>query len=233
MGMIRKVEEEMLDVLAHDDPKAVHSRRDLRLINTLQGNYRWLARQMKKHLLPREQGAEWGAGAGDLSRYLKEKETLPEGVRIDGWDSCPRPSIWPENWGWEQHDLTTIKRVPYDFVVGNLIFHQFEDQTLYALGKHLQQSCRLIFACEPVRRKRHLWQLELLRPMRLSQVTWNDARISIGAGFRAGELPEKLGLSKENWDWFIRETALGAYRFLARRKGDIPMAELISEGVPV
>lgn len=222
----------MLDLLPPDDPAALRSRRDLRLINALQGNYRWLGRQLKKHLLPGEQGVEWGAGAGDLGAYLTQKNLLPEGVRIDGWDFGPRPPKWPRTWGWEQKNFTQADRIPYDFVVGNLVLHHFENDILALLGKRLTRSCRLFLACEPVRREKHLWQLELLRPLRLSPVTWNDARISIRAGFRGDELAEKLGLSADTWDWQTRETFLGAYRFIARRKGDLPLTETATEGAP-
>ncbi|MCH8474666.1 MAG: hypothetical protein LAT55_05495 [Opitutales bacterium] len=230
--MKRIVEDEMLDALPQNDPEAIRNRRDLRLINFLQGNYRWLGRQLRKHLLPGDQGAEWGAGTGDLGVYLKEKVTLPEKIRLDGWDVWARPDKWPKDWGWEQEDLTKIKAFPYDFLVSNLILHQFEDDTLAHWGSLLNRSCRLILACEPVRHKLHLWQLELLRPMRLSPVSWHDARVSIRAGFRCDELPQKLGLAPELWDWQIQETFLGAYRFLALRKGDLPVGETISEGAP-
>ncbi|MCC5789380.1 MAG: hypothetical protein JJT75_07080 [Opitutales bacterium] len=230
--MKRLVEDEKLDSLPENDPEAIRNRRDLRLINFFQGNYRWLGRQMKKHLLPREQGAEWGAGAGDLGKYLAENNLLPEDVRIDGWDAWSRPVMWPRDWGWEQRDFTTIDRIPYDFLVGNLIFHQFEDEILAHWGKLINQSCRLVLACEPVRRSLHLWQLELLRPFRLSPVSWHDARVSIRAGFRGAELPSKLGLSPELWDCQIHETFLGSYRFRAQRKGDVPLGQTMSEGAP-
>ena len=220
--MKRVVEEEILDGLPEGDPDAMHTRRDILLINGIMGNFRWLGRQLRKRVLERDTGLEMGAGAGDLGFYLARKGILPAGVRYEGLDLWSRPQGWPEEWGWNQEDATKLSSLPYDFVVGNLIFHQFEDEVLQEWGKLMRQYCRLILACEPVRHERHLWQLQLLRPLRLNKISWHDARVSIRAGFRGMELPRLLGLAEPEWEVKVEETFFGSYRMCARRRGDIP-----------
>ena len=63
--MKRDVRPELLDSLPGDDPAAIRSRRDLRLINFLMGNERWIMRQ-------RHDGGiiELGAGSGNLTQQL-------------------------------------------------------------------------------------------------------------------------------------------------------------------
>lgn len=220
--MQRVVEEELLDGLKEGDPDALHNRRDILLINRIQGNYRWLGRQLRRRVQVGDHGLEMGAGAGDLGFYLARKSILPENVQYDGLDLWSRPEGWPEGWGWNQEDATGLRAIPYDFVVGNLIFHQFEDHILQEWGKLLRRNCRLILACEPVRHARHLRQLKLLRPLRLHPISWHDAEVSIRAGFRGWELPSLLGLEKNEWKIHLEETFWGSYRMRAERLGELP-----------
>jgi hypothetical protein len=63
--MERVVEPEILDGLPANDPEARRSRRDLRLLNVLMGNERWLARQVAAHPEAAARGVvEAGAGTG-------------------------------------------------------------------------------------------------------------------------------------------------------------------------
>ena len=232
LPMKRVVAPEMLDSLNPEDPEALRNRRDLRLINGLQGNYRWIYRQLRQLLYPAERGCEFGAGTGDLGRFLQRKRGWPENAQLEGIDLWERPPDWPDQWAWQQKNLLDLPRLPYQFVIGNMIFHQFEDEVLQRWGSLMDRDCRFILACEPVRRNRHLKQLEFLRPFRLSPVSWHDARVSIRAGFRHQELPEMLGLDPIRWTIYCRETFLGSYRMLALRKDYLPVPVEAPEGVP-
>jgi hypothetical protein len=75
-----------------------------------------------------------------------------------------------------------------------------------------------VIAVEPVRKKIHLWQANLLTSLGMNRVTRHDARISVKAGFYRNELPEGMGLDSERWNISLRQTWLGAYRLMAWRK---------------
>ena len=47
--MLRQVLPELLDHLQADDPEAIRSRRDLRVINFLMGNERWILSSLLKN----------------------------------------------------------------------------------------------------------------------------------------------------------------------------------------
>ncbi|MEM6280014.1 MAG: hypothetical protein AAF733_11080, partial [Verrucomicrobiota bacterium] len=60
----RLVIPEILDSLSHEDPAAQRSRRDLRLVNVLMGNYRWILERMRSSGV--QEWIEVGAGSGKL-----------------------------------------------------------------------------------------------------------------------------------------------------------------------
>src|SRR5688500_12802853 len=67
--MNRTLEPELLDELPASDPRAVASRRDLRLLNGIMGNHRPIVRFLRA-LPPNPTIAEIGAGEGLLSLRL-------------------------------------------------------------------------------------------------------------------------------------------------------------------
>ena len=67
MHALRRVQPEILDDLPAEDPRAVRSRRDLRLINRLMGNHRWVLRHVAEHS---GRVVELGAGDGCLARRI-------------------------------------------------------------------------------------------------------------------------------------------------------------------
>lgn len=211
--MKRECLPEMLDSLAPEDPKAIHSRRDLRIINTLMGNRRWCRAQVLREMKKGERALEIGAGTGELGLLLARS-----GRAIDGLDLWPRPEGWPEESRWHAEDLTRFEGYrDYGLVLGNFIFHQFDDETLRSLGEKLRQKARVIIACEPWRRQLSQQLMARFAPaFGANEVTQHDAHVSIGAGFEANELPELLGLGPE-WSVRISTTMLGAYRMVARK----------------
>ncbi|MEM7146970.1 MAG: hypothetical protein AAF591_17700, partial [Verrucomicrobiota bacterium] len=83
----RVVEAEILDGLPVDDPEAVGSRRDLRRLNAVMGNHRWLCGRVRGG----ERVVEIGAGEGDLARRL-----WAGGVAVTGLDLVGAPGDLPE-----------------------------------------------------------------------------------------------------------------------------------------
>ncbi len=202
-AMKRVVEAELLDVLAADDPRARRSRRDLRLINALMGNERWILRQNLDGGL-----VELGAGEGGLTRKLAGKGT------VTGLDLQKRPKGL--DLPWAAGDLfETLPSVTGDTVVANLILHHFEDEDLARLGQLLRGRRRLVVV-EPWRSRLSLVEGGLLWPL-INGVTRHDMMTSIRAGFRKGELPRLLRLG-DDWQWREELSLLGGIRVLAWRR---------------
>ena len=212
--MRRILQPEILDTLSPDDPAALHNRRDLRIINALMGNHRWLERELRRRLRPGERVLEIGAGTGELGRRL-----AAAGMAVDGLDLWPRPADWPAASAWHRADLRDFDGYGgYDIVVANLILHQFSEAELSGIGRRLAGRPRLILACEPSRQRLSRLLCAALGPaFGANFVTRHDARVSVDAGFRDGELALSLGLAAPDWTLGCRRTLFGAYRLTALR----------------
>ncbi len=214
-SMPRTLQPELLDTLSPQHPDAMHSRRDLRLINRVMGNYRWFDRVLPPLLRPGESVLELGAGAGELTELLASRD-----IRIDALDRCPPPDAWPAPRTWHRHDLQSFPHyADYDGVIGNLIFHHLSDDELIAVGQKISRHTRVIFACEPSRRRRSQFYFRFIATLLgVNHVTLHDAHVSIAAGFSGDELPRLLGLAAPAWQVRIRQTPFGAYRMIAVRR---------------
>lgn len=207
--LARTVQPEILDSLPADDAAARRSRLDLRLINALMGNFRWVERQLaeldRKHPI-----VELGAGEG---RLLKRLSHL--GYRSTGIDLAPRPVDLPETVRWTQQDLFAGFDSAGATVVATLFLHHFEKEQLMLLGEKLSDARMLIFS-EPWRCRVSLVCGYSLFPF-VNHVTRHDMITSICAGFRSGELRGLLGLGEE---WDVREelSVFGACRLVARKR---------------
>ena len=213
--MPRTIQPELLDTLPPEDPAALHSRRDLRVINKFMGNHRWLQRTLKKNVRAGERILEIGAGTGELGLRLQRA-----GLAAEGLDLLPPPPDWPDPLGWHSADLKTFDRyAEFPVIVGNLIFHHLEDVELIELGTKIRESARLILACEPARSRVFQLMFRLFSPaFGPSHVTVHDAHVSIAGGFVGAELPVALGLSKN--EWIVKHSAglFGGYRMIAMRR---------------
>jgi len=202
-GVKRQVVPEILDSLPGDDPGALRSRRDLRLINFLMGNERWI--MMQNH----DGGViELGAGEGQLTRRLAKRG------KVVGLDFQERPDGL--DIPWETGDLfASLPKVDGETVVANLILHHFEDRQLARLGELIRKR-RALIAVEPWRSRISLAEGYALWPF-INHVTKHDMVASIRAGFRKGELRGLLDLGDE-WEWKEEVSLLGGLRVLAWRK---------------
>ena len=207
--LVRRVEPEILDSLPAEDPTGRRSRRDLRMINTLMGNHRWIVRSVG-----RWEGAgpvtELGAGEGCLLKVLAQ-----QGMTATGIDLAPRPADLPGEVGWVQGDLFDQLRGVQGAVVASLVLHHFEDEALARLGEILRKAELLCFA-EPLRSPVALAEGYALFPL-VNPVTRHDMIVSIRAGFIPGELPRLLGLD-ESWRVHEEATLLGGYRMRAQKQ---------------
>lgn len=199
MAIGRVVHPEILDRLAPGDPAARRSRRDLRLINAMMGNFRWVERQIDR-LPEAESLVEIGAGEGKLCARLAKK--FP-GKRLAGIDLAPKPAGL-SGVTWRQGDLFQIlEECPSDILLGVMIIHHFRDEQLRELGRALAAS-RMVILCEPWRALLpQIWG-GLMWPI-VGEVTRHDLPVSVRAGFRSGELPGLLQLEgwkiEESVDW--------------------------------
>ncbi len=213
--MLRTLTPELLDSLPPDHPDAVHSRRDLRLINRVMGNHRWFAHTLPPLLRTGERTLELGAGTGELTTRL-----AAGGASVDGLDFIPRPPGLAAAHLWHVSDLRTFTGYEgYAAVIANLILHHLTDAELGALGARLARSTRLILASEPHRSRRSQRLFAFFAPFfRANRVTLHDAHVSIAAGFCDDELPRALGLDHAQWDCRSSAGLFGSYRMIALRR---------------
>lgn len=205
---------EILDSLNPVEPRAIRSRRDLRLIDLFLGNSRWIVQQLQKQTPPPARIIEMGAGEGALCR--KVQTALPSST-VTGLDLIQRPASLPGGIQWIGGDFfQTLPKIEADACVGSLILHHFTEQALRDLGARLQ-SFRSLSFCEPLRSRLPLFFSKLSCPF-LSEVTRHDMPASIRAGFRPGELPTLLGLDSKKWS--VRESShwRGALRLMASQR---------------
>jgi len=205
---------EILDSLNPADPRAIRSRRDLRLIDHYLGNSRWIVRQLQKQMPRPARIIEIGAGEGALCR--KVQTSLPSAT-VTGLDLIQRPSNLPVGIRWIGGDFfQTLPNIDADACVGSLILHHFSDEALRDLGARLQSFRSLTF-CEPLRSRLPLF-LSKLSSSFMSEVTRHDMPASIRAGFRPGELSTLLGLNSKKWS--VRESShwRGALRLVASQR---------------
>ncbi len=209
----RIVEPEILDHLPHEDPAARRSRLDLRRINFLMGNERWILRALKQ--FPDAAASmicEIGAGDGEL--VAKIRRGFPN-IRITACDLAPRPAGLDPAIDWRSGDIFQHAPSPGGVLVANLFLHHFEGEGLRHLGKVCEGFDMLIFN-EPDRSRIAAFLGTLLHPF-VNHVTRHDMQVSIRAGFRGGEMASLMGLDTSVWK--IRETSTwrGARRVIAWR----------------
>ena len=212
-NVVRRVVPELLDGLHPDDPEALRSRRDLRVINRLMGNFRWARRAMARFPAAVVSGVvEVGAGEGIFCKKLKD--SFPA-APITGIDLVPKPAGLRDVRWLEGDIFHHLPQVQGGVLTGVMILHHFPEEQLRQFGELLRNFPVICF-CEPWRAALpHVWG-GLLWPW-IGGVTRHDMPVSINAGFRAGELAALLNLEDrrvvEVVDW------RGSLRLLAWREG--------------
>lgn len=208
--MKRVVVPEILDDLPMDDPAAQASRKDLRRINFLMGNERWIIRQLSTRPdIHDAKIVEWGAGDGGLTAKLAKLGN------VTALDLVGKPQSISDDVEWIQGDIFKTE-LTGDILVTNLFLHHFEGDALLKLGEKAKGFDYLI-GVEPWRSSLALMQGRMLLPF-VSRVTRHDMIVSIKAGFESGELAQGLDLSEDDWD--IKEAVClrGGLRWMAKRR---------------
>lgn len=208
--MKRVLEPEIIDEIEADHPWAIRSRRDLRMINFLMGNERWIRRCVRRFPAAAEQGiVELGAGGG---RLLSSLARLGPAT---GFDLVSRPPGLARQAHWVEGDVhQRLDELRGGVLVASLFLHHLDEHQLAELGRRAREFRVLVFA-EPHRSEDALWMGERILPL-VGEATRHDMLVSIRAGFREGELPVWLGLGD---NWRVREQSQwrGGHRMLAWR----------------
>lgn len=212
----RRLIPELLDSLPAHDSEALRSRRDLRLINSLMGNDRWIVNRLrsisKNHPL---RVFELGAGDGTLCRKIAA--AFPAAA-IQAFDLQPDPGSLGANVRWMSGDIrgkgpparesgvTTV-------LVSNMFLHHFRDEEL-PLFIPWFGGCDYAFVNEPLRSGFAGFLGLMVTPL-CNRVTRHDMHASIRAGFRDNELAELVGLDRSFAVEFSHHWR-GAYRAVVR-----------------
>lgn len=236
----RRVQPEILDGLAANDPVAEHSRRDLQRVHRVMRTRSCLTRTLRR-LVPRLARAprvlELGAGDGTLllgvARDLTPVWTKVELTALDRVGLLDATTVAEySRYGWTaQQDVRDVldwardvsapaRREPprWDVVLANLFLHHFAGDELAQLLRAIARTTDVFVACEPRRGWRALAGSHLIGGLGANAVTRTDAVLSVHAGFRDRELSS---LWPDRTRWKLQEAAFGPFShwFCAVRAG--------------
>jgi hypothetical protein len=228
----RRLVPELLDELAPDDPRALRSRRDLRLVNGIMGHAALLARALDAVVTAPLRLVELGAGDGAvLLRLAKRRAHRWPNTAVTLLDT--QPTVAPATLaalralGWTVEvvaadALEWLEHSPANrdaVVLANLFVHHFEGERLGRLLAGAAAHARAFVCCEPRRARLALLGSHLLWAIGCNDVTRHDAVVSVHAGFRARELSAEWQRAV-GAGWQVDETPAGAFShlFVARRE---------------
>jgi hypothetical protein len=232
LSLARRVEPELLDGLAAEDPRARRSREDLRRLHRVMATLPIVERALDRGaagFVPRKV-LELGAGDGSLMLHLAQKRaarwpnvhvalldrlnlvTPPtlDGFREVGWTPTV---VAMDVFDW----LAQRDDSRWDIVLANLFVHHFAGGELQRLLSGIAARTCLFLCCEPRRSALALAGSHLVGLIGAGPVTRQDAVSSVQAGFRARELSS---LWPNGRDWVVSEFSAGLFShcFLAVRK---------------
>lgn len=229
--LARRVEDETLDHLPEDDPRAIRSRRDLRRINRIMGNDSIVDALLSGSLArPPSYIAELGAGDGSLALTLARRRAREwPAVRLTLVDRQDLLSVQTRaafgNLGWSVHAavmdvfawLERDDHPRYDAIIANLFMHHFEADALSRLFRGIARISECFIACEPRRAQVALLGSHLVGAVGANAVTRRDAVLSVRAGFRDQEL-SAYWPNDGRWQLRERPARLFSHTFAAVRR---------------
>ncbi len=192
----------------------MRSRRDLRRINLLMGNERWVCRIVRQFPEAAGRGiVEIGAGDGILCGKLAR---LFPHATVAAYDLAPAPDDLDSRVEWHRGDIFAAPSPAAGGVlVANLFLHHFEGDSLTALARWFRDFEVLVFN-EPDRARLPHFLGALMHPW-INRVTRHDMHVSIRAGFAAGEITRLPGLDPARWRFEETSTWRGARRVIGWR----------------
>lgn len=227
----RLVEPEFLDSLAPDDPRAIHSRRDLRLCNTLMFQSAIMTRLMTGICVePPRSMVDIGSGDGlfalSIARRLAHRWPEVSLTLVDRQNSVSDATLaafaslrWrAERVSADVFDFFASPRRD-DLVTANLFLHHFEAPRLSELLVAISRSTRVFAAAEPRRSPAASLGVRFLPLFGCNDVTRHDAAVSVRAGFRDQEL---TALWPRGWSISEQRALPFSHSFAAKRTGTAP-----------
>jgi SAM-dependent methyltransferase len=231
MELQRRVEPEILDGLAADEPQARRSRRDLQRIHRVMRSASILRAALGRLQLPAQpiRLLELGAGDGTLLLRCAAAQQQPwrdvDLTLLDRLDCVSAETLAGyAALGWRVRVLrcdvldwaSASDSTHFDLCIANLFLHHFTAQPLAALLRRSAAVSDAFIACEPRRSRFALWASRLVLFLGANAVTRNDAVASVDAGF-AGE--ELTALWPQTSQWRLDERLAWPFThcFTARR----------------
>jgi hypothetical protein len=242
-GVKRIIQPELLDTLPVGDPRAVHSRRDLRRVNGWMRHHAYMADALKNALNGHAPGHITELGAGDGNFLLRVAQRLGLfGVPPSGGPNQLKPELQTKPvtatlldlqknvsaetlaafaaLGWRAEivvaDVFDRPQISSDVVIANLFLHHFAEARLTELLRLISQHTKLFIALEPRRAAWPLFCSRLLWAIGCNDVTRHDAVVSVRAGFSGTEL-SALWPDKQNWRLTEQRTGAFSHLFIARK----------------
>ena len=241
----RIVAAETLDYLAHDDPAALRSRRDLVRVHRAMGTRSIMSRGWKELISTDRSNAplrilEIGAGDGTLllgvARTLSRHWPPVQLTLLDRLDIVsPATLAGYEELGWsvrvelidvldwaglDECSLPSKAFRKWDLITTTLFLHHFESMQLSRVLTKVAACADRFFACEPKRSWLALAGSHLVGAIGANAVTREDAVLSVRAGFRAAEISAHWPQGIDD-QWQLREFNAGLFShcFSAHRAG--------------
>ena len=224
----RVVEREFLDELPAEDPRAIHSRRDLRLCNALMFQPAIMARLLVRHSAeaPRtlvDIGSGDGTFALSIARRLARRWRGVSVTLVDRQNIVSNATIGAfESLGWRVERVSAdvfefFGRSPQlDLVTANLFLHHFPDEILAELLATIARSTRVFVVGEPRRGPAAAFGCRFLPIFGCNEITLHDSAASVRAGFRGEEL-SALWPRTAGWSIYERAAIPFTHCFAATR----------------
>lgn len=221
--MERVVEPEWLDELPSEEPRAIHSRADLRRLNWLMNHAGILARELSFIARPRRV-LDLGGGDGAFALRL---------LKATGWRGCEfvivdrNPVLSPqlkEDFAVRNCSVSSLRcdvmdsldsAGQADIIFANLVLHHFEDADLKRLFQAVGMLTNIFLACEPRRSRFALLASRCVALVGCNAVTRHDAVISVRAGFEDEEVSRLW--PTDGWNVQERAAGLFSHLFVARK----------------
>ncbi len=227
--MKRIVKTELLDTLPPDDPRAIHSRRDLQRVNDWMRNHVIMVEALQNALNRDAPGqiTELGAGDGNFLLQVAQKLSLVwpnvTAMLIDLQKNVSEETLVAfAALGWRAEAVVADvfhwpkTSTPDGAVIANLFLHHFEDAPLETLLHLISQRANLFIALEPRRSSWSVFCSRLLWVIGCNDVTRHDAAISVRAGFSGQEL-SLLWPDKQNWRFTEQRVGAFSHLFIAQK----------------
>lgn len=229
MSFPRIVQNETLDHLSQNDPRAIHSRRDLQRLNRIMGSKFIMLHALRHGGIPAPKRVlELGAGDGTFMLALAQSLSHKwRGVQLGLLDRqnlvTPRTLQAFRKLGWHpeiiQQDVLDWSVQPHadswDLVLANLFIHHFEGEALQQLLGAISVRGNAFVACEPRRSRFALSSSRMVGLLGANEVTQEDAVLSVQAGFYKRELSSLWPHKYRSWNLHECEAGLFSHCFVA------------------